>query len=132
MARKDFYNGMDVTGMGRLKYYVGDPAPLYDFAGGANGGRGNLVVTFTFRADGGIGIVSPQGRTYAIAAGRNGDLVEEVTALRDSDPWLRVSTEDHVRHGVLVVRVRRLLNPAESSMRVYRYDRLTGVLQTQP
>ncbi|MEO3796842.1 hypothetical protein ABGB14_42150 [Nonomuraea sp. B10E15] len=124
---RNFYNGMDVTGLGRLKYYVGDPAPLYDFVGEANGGRGDLVVTFTLRQDGGIDIVSPQGRTYAIAAGRGGDLVEEVTALRDGEPWLRVSTDDRVRQGVLVVRVEGLRDRADSSVRVYRYDRLTGV-----
>ncbi|MEO3868307.1 hypothetical protein ABGB18_05700 [Nonomuraea sp. B12E4] len=128
-AGRNFYNGMDVTGMDRLKYYVGDPAPLYDFVGDANGGRGNLVVTFTLREDGGIDIQPPQGPGYAIAAGRNGDLVEEVTALRDGEPWLRITTEDRVRHGVLVVRTRGLRDRAESSTRVYRYDRLTGVLQ---
>ena len=111
-AGRNFYNGMDVTGMGRLRYYVGDPAPLYDFVGDANGGRGNLVVTFTLRHD--------------------GDLVEDVIALRDGEPWLRVSTEDRVQQGVLVVRVRGLQNRAESSVRVHRYDRLTGVLQNRP
>ncbi|TDD06302.1 hypothetical protein E1292_15580 [Nonomuraea deserti] len=129
---RNFYNGMDVTGLGRLKYYVGDPAPLYDFVGDANGGRGNLVVTFTLRQDGGIDIASPQGRTYAIAAGRGDGLVEDVTALRDGEPWLRISTEDRVRQGVLVVRVEGLQDRADSSVRVYRYDRLTGVLRNNP
>jgi hypothetical protein len=128
-AGRNFYNGMDVTGMGRLKYYVGDPAPVYDFVGDANGGRGNVVVTFTLREDGGIDITSPEGRAYAIAAGRNGDLVEEVTALRDGEPWLRITTDDRVRQGVLIVRVKGLRNPADSRVRVYRYDRLTGVLR---
>ncbi|MGP4102975.1 hypothetical protein [Nonomuraea sp. KM90] len=131
-AGRNFYNGMDVTGMGRLRYYVGDPAPLYDFVGDANSGRGNLVVTFTLRQDGGIDIAAPEGRTYAIAAGPDGDLVEDVIALRDGEPWLRVSTEDRVQQGVLVVRVRGLQDHAESSVRVHRYDRLTGVLKDKP
>ncbi|TDB97243.1 hypothetical protein E1267_40075 [Nonomuraea longispora] len=129
---RNFYNGMDVTGLGRLKYYVGDPAPVYDFVGDANDGRGDLVVTFTLRQDGGIDVTSPQGRAYAIAAGRNGDLVKEVTALRDGEPWLRVRTEDRVRQGVLVVRVEGLRDHADSRVRVHRYDRLTGVLLNRP
>lgn len=128
-AGRNFYNGMDVTGLGRLKYYVGDPAPLYDFVGDANGGRGDLVVTLTLRADGGIDFTPPQGPGYAIAAGRNGDLVEEVTVLRDGEPWLRVETDDRVRHGLLVVRVTGLRDRTESRTRVHRYDRLTGVLR---
>ncbi|MFY1672517.1 hypothetical protein ACN27G_21525 [Plantactinospora sp. WMMB334] len=129
-AGRNFYNGMDVTGLGRLKYYVGEPAPLYDFVGDANGGRGDLVLTFTLREDGGIDIQPADGPGYAIAAGRDGDLVEEVTALRDGRPWLRITARDRVRHGVLTVRVRGLQNPAESYARVHRYDRLTGVLVT--
>src|SRR5690606_38816898 len=62
---------------GRLKYYVGDPAPVYDFIGDANGGRGNLVLTFTLREDGGIDIAPPDGPSYAIAAGRGGDLLDD-------------------------------------------------------
>ncbi|MEE6260072.1 hypothetical protein [Plantactinospora sonchi] len=125
---RNFYNGMDVSGLGRLRYYVGEPAPLYDFVGDANGGRGNLVLTFTLREDGGIDIQPADGPGYAIAAGRDGGLIDEVTALRDGAPWLRITTNDRVRHGVLNVRVRGLQNPAESYTRVYRYDRLTGVL----
>ena len=116
---RNFYNGMDVTGLGRFKYYVGDPAPVYDFVGDANGGRGELVVTFTIRADGGLDIAVPDGPVYAIAAGRDGTLLDEVTVLRDGEVWNRVATEDHVRAGVLTIEGRR----------PFRYDPLTGVLR---
>lgn len=52
---------MDVTGSGRQKYYVGDPAPLYDFTGDANDGCGELIVTITIRADGGLDVDPPAG-----------------------------------------------------------------------
>jgi hypothetical protein len=120
---------MDVTGMGRLRYFVGDPAPVYDFIGGANGGRGNLVVTFTIRADGGLDIEPASGPGYAIAAGRNGSLLDEVTVLRSGQPWLRVATTDRVDLGVLTARVTGLRDPAESRTTVYRYDPVTGTLR---
>lgn len=123
-----FYNGMDVTGLGRLKYYVGDPAPIYDFIGDANNGRGNLVMTMTIREDGGLDFTTPEGRTYAIAAGRDGTLLDEVTTLRDGQPWLRVTTRDFVKLGVLLVRVDGLQNPADTHHEAVRYDPLTGVL----
>lgn len=125
---RNYYNGMDVTGLGRLQYYVGDPAPVYDFIGDANGGRGNLVLTFTLREDGGIDIAPPDGPSYAIAAGRGGDLLDEVTVLRDGAPWLAVSTTDRVHVGVLTVRIHDLRHGSESRTSVLRYDRLTGVL----
>ncbi|MGX7674622.1 hypothetical protein [Plantactinospora sp. DSM 117369] len=78
----NFYNGMDVTGLGRLKYYVGDPAPIHDFATDANGGRGDLVATTTILEDGGLDIAPPSGPVYAIAAGRDGTLIEEDGAAR--------------------------------------------------
>jgi hypothetical protein len=124
----NFYNGMDVTGMGRLKYHVDEPAPIYDFIGDANNGRGNLVVTITIRADGGLDIAPPEGQTYAIAAGRNGNLLEEVTVLRGGEPWLRVTTRDLVKMGILVVRIDGLRNRSHSRYEVLRYDALTGVL----
>jgi len=126
---RNYYNGMDVTGLGRLKYYVGDPAPVYDFVGDANGGRGGLVGTFTIRADGGLDIAPPDGPGYAIAAGRDGSLVDEVTVLRAGEPWLRVSTEDRVRVGVLTINVTGLHDRTESRCQVLRYDPLTGVLR---
>jgi hypothetical protein len=123
-----FYNGMDVTGLGRLKHYVGDPARIYDFIGDANGGRGDLVVTITIRADGGLDFETPDGRTYAIAAGRGGNLLDEVTVLRAGEPWLRVATRDLVKLGIVLVRVDGLQNRADSRYEVMRYDPLTGVL----
>jgi hypothetical protein len=125
----NYYNGMDVTGLGRLKYYVGDPAPIYDFVGGANGGRGELVVTVTIRADGGLDIAPPNGPVYAIAAGRDGTLLEEVTVLRDAQPWLRVTTRDLVKLGVLTVEVDGLRSRSDRRHQVLRYDPLTGVLR---
>jgi hypothetical protein len=122
---RNYYNGMDVTGLGRLKYYVGDPAPIYDFVGDANGGRGELVGTFTIREDGGLDITPPGGPGYAIAAGRDGTLVEEVTVLRAGKPWLRVATEDRVQVGVLTINVDGL----RGGNKVLRYDPLTGVLR---
>ncbi|NEE02266.1 hypothetical protein [Phytoactinopolyspora halotolerans] len=126
---RNYYNGMDVTGLGRLRHYVGEPAGIYDFIGDANGGRGNLVVTITIREDGGLDIEPPDGPGYAIAAGRDGTLLEEVTVLRGGDPWLRVRTTDRVRLGVLTIGVDGLHDPAEARAEVQRYDRLTGVLR---
>jgi hypothetical protein len=123
-----FYNGMDVTGLGRLKYYAGDPAPIYDFIGDANNGRGDLVVTITIRDDGGLDIDTPEGRSYAIAAGRNGNLLDEVTVLEAGRPWLRVTTRDLVKLGILIVRIDGLRNRSDSRYEVVRYDPLTGVL----
>ena len=126
---RNYYNGMDVTGHGRLKHYVGDPAPVYDFVGDANGGRGDLVVTFTIREAGGLDIGPADGPGYAIAAGRDGSLVDEVTVLRDGGPWLRVATEDQVRAGVLTINVDGLHDRAETRREVLPYDPLTGVLR---
>ncbi|MEU2432333.1 hypothetical protein ABZ611_23020 [Streptomyces sp. NPDC007861] len=125
---RNFYNGMDVTGLGRLKHYVGDPARIYDFTGDANDGRGGLVATMTIRQDGGLDIAPPEGPVYAVAAGRDGSLIEEVTVLRDGEPWLRVATDDHYRIGVTTVRVLGLQDRSESYAKVLRYDPLTGVL----
>ncbi|WP_049574850.1 hypothetical protein [Streptomyces sp. SBT349] len=125
---RNFYNGMDVTGLGRLKHYVGDPARIHDFVGDAHEGRGELVATLTIREDGGLDIAPPQGPVYAIAAGRDGSLIDEVTVLRDERPWLRVTTEDHYRVGLTTIRTTGLRHPSESSARVLRYDPLTGAL----
>lgn len=125
----NFYNGMDVTGLGRLKHYVGDPAPVYDFASDANGGRGDLVATMTIRADGGVDIAPPAGPVYAIAAGRDGTLIAEVTVLRDDRPWLRIATEDRYDIGRTTVRTTGLqADVPKRGVQVYRYDPLTGML----
>ncbi|MFI1967401.1 hypothetical protein ACH429_25325 [Streptomyces pathocidini] len=127
---RTFYNGMDVTGLGRFKHYAGDPAPIYDFLGDANGGRGNLVVTTTIRADGGLDIAPPTGPAYAIAAGRDGTLRDEVTVERAGRPWLRIATTDHVRLGLLTIRTHDLQSPSRPRTQQLRYDRLTGVQKT--
>ena len=125
----NFYNGMDVTGLGRLQYRVGDPAPIYDFVTDANGGRGDLVATLTIRADGGVDIAPPSGPVYAIAAGRDGTLIEEVTVLRDNKPWLRIETEDRYDIGKTTVRTTGLqVDVPKKNNQVFRYDRLTGML----
>lgn len=126
---RTFYNGMDVTGLGRLPHYVGEPAPVYDFIGDGNGGRGNLVVTFTIREDGGLDIAPADGPPYAIAAGRSGTLLEEVTVFRSGAPWLRVATTDRVDAGRLLITVTGLADPTESSTTVLAYDPLTGMLR---
>lgn len=126
---KNYYNGMDVTGLGRQRYYVGDPAPLYDF-GDANGGRGDLIVTITIRADGGLDVDPPAGPRYSMTAGRAGDLVDEVEVHRAGRPWLRIATHDHVRVGILTAAIRDLQRPSRSRQIVQRYDRLTGVLMS--
>jgi hypothetical protein len=126
---ENFYNGMDVTGLGRLRHYVGDPAAIYDFETEANGGRGDLVATLTIREDGGLDIAAPTGPAYAIAAGRDASLVEEVTVLRDHRPWLRIATQDWSEIGVTTVRTTGLRHNAEGTLRVLRYDPLTGMLR---
>jgi hypothetical protein len=126
---RTFYNGMDVTGMGRLKYYAGDPAPLYDFVGDANGGRGNLTVTLTIREDGGLDVAPPAGPAYAITPGRDGTLLDEVTVLKEDRPWLRVATKDMVKVGTTLIRVEGLRSHHDSRVDVLRYDPLTGVLR---
>ncbi len=129
---KNFYNGMDVTGLGRQKYYVGDPAPLYDFTGDANDGRGDLIATITIRADGGLDVDPPDGPRYSLTAGRPGDLLDEVEVHRDGRLWLRIATRDRVRTGVLTALIQDLQQPSRSKLIVHSYDRLTGVLLEPP
>lgn len=119
---KNFYNGMDVTGQGRLKYYVGDRSPMYDFAG-------NLVATTVIRADGGLDIIAPDETTYSITPGPEGDLRKEINVIRDGRPWLAIKTKDDVRRGIMIFTVVDLQKPSNSSTTVHRYDRLTGVLK---
>ncbi len=122
-AGKNFYNGMDVSGQGRQKYYVGDPAPMYDFAD-------HLVGTTVLREDGGLDIIAPEGRTYSITPGRDGDLTKEINVIRDGRPWLVIKTKDDARHGIMVFTVVDLQKPGNSGTTVRRYDRLTGVLKS--
>jgi hypothetical protein len=125
-----FHNSMDVTGLGRLEHHVGAPARIYDFTGDANNGRGNLVVTITIRTDGGLDIDTPEHQSYAITPGRNGNLHDEVTVLRAGEPWLRVTTRDLVKQGILGIRVDGLHRRSDSRHEVLRYDPLTGILTT--
>ncbi|MGP3961203.1 hypothetical protein ACTWPT_34910 [Nonomuraea sp. 3N208] len=125
---RNFYNGMDVTGHGRLRYRVGDPAPLYDFSGDANDGRGELVVTITIREDGGLDVDPPGGPRYSMTAGPAGDLVDEVAVRRADRPWLRIRTRDRVHAGLLTANLHDLQEPSRTQQIVHRYDRLTGVL----
>jgi hypothetical protein len=120
---KNFYNGMDVSGQGRLKYYAGDLSPMYDFAG-------NLVATTMIRADGGLDITAPDGPAYSITPGRDGTFLRELNVTRDGRPWLRIQTWDEVRTGVMVFAVVDVQRPRDSRVEVHRYDRLTGVLQS--
>jgi hypothetical protein len=120
---KNFYNGMDVSGQGRLKYYAGDPSPMYDFAG-------NLVATTMIREDGGLDITPPDGPTYSMTPGRDGTFTKEINVIRDGRPWLRVQGWDEVRTGIMVFTVIDLQRPRDSRVEVHRYDRLTGVLQS--
>lgn len=118
---KNFYNGMDVTGQGRLKFYVGDPAELFDFAG-------NLVATMTIRADGGLDLEPPDGPLYSIVPGRDGTFLQEIGVRRDGADWLRIRTLDDVRAGRMIFTVTDL-ESGESRGETFRYDRLTGVLR---
>ncbi|MGH8795385.1 MAG: hypothetical protein ACRDXX_22420 [Stackebrandtia sp.] len=120
------YDGNDGE---ETRYDVGEPAPMYDFAGDGNDGKGELVVTYTVRADGGLDVAPPDGPAYAIAPGANGDFVDEVLVLRADEPWLRVATFDEVRAGVLTVEIEGLQDSDESRFEIQRYDRLTGELE---
>ena len=108
-AGANFYNGMDVVGEGRKKFYVGDPAPIHD-------AEGQLVVTLTIRADGGLDIAVPNGATYGVLPAEGG-FTEGARVLRDGQPLTTVRATDDVRGGVLTL-------PGA----VHRYDPLTGAL----
>lgn len=118
---RTFYNGMDVTGQGRQALRVGDPAPMYDF-------DGTHVLTTTIRPDGGLDLEGPGGPGYAIVPGTRGDFVHDVVVERDGRPWLRISAEDDVRAGILVIRITGEQDPGDDRTEVHTYDRLTGVL----
>ncbi|MGI5213589.1 hypothetical protein [Plantactinospora sp. CA-290183] len=115
-----YYNGMDIQGQGRSRFYPGDPAQIHD-------PEGNLVVTLTIRSDGGLDIDPPAGPRYSIVA-PDGDFSHGVHVSRAGVPWRSVRSQDHVRIGVLVTQVRDLGSTAPDRTTVYRYDALTGVL----
>jgi hypothetical protein len=124
---RTFYNGQDRQGEGRTRYYAGDPAPILD-------AEGNLVVTTTIRTDGGLDIDPPAGPRYSITS-RTGNYADELTVLRDSVPWLLISSRDDTDSGVLWTKVRDPLpdmpryKPHPFQLRTrYKYDALTGVV----
>lgn len=124
-AGKTFYNGMDVQGEGRSRFYVGDPAPIEDAAG-------NLVVTLTIRADGGLDIDPPGGPRYSITPAQGGRFTERVHVLRDGVPWRWFNGTDDVKAGLLVMRSGSLAGAPHKELRIYRYDPLTGVFHGAP
>ncbi|MDP9792250.1 hypothetical protein J2S43_000762 [Catenuloplanes nepalensis] len=119
-AGRTFYNGMDVQGRGRGRFYVGDPAEIRDPAGA-------LIITMTIRADGGLDLRGPDGRAYSITSA-GGDFGAEVRVLRDGAGWRWVRSGDSVTGGVLVTHVGGLGTEAFHQTLVYRYDRLTGTI----
>lgn len=118
---RTFYNGMDVTGQGRTALRAGEPGPMYD-------DEDNLVLTTTIREDGGLDIDAPDGPSYAIVPGTDGDLVRDLYVERDGELWLRIETHDDVRTGVMIFRVIDEIDPANSRTTIHTYDRLTGAL----
>ncbi len=118
---RTFYNGMDVKGEGRSRYYAGDPAPIED-------AEHNLIVTLTIRADGGLDIEPPGGPKYEITA-PGGRFTDRVHVLRDGTPWRGYSAPDHVDDGFRVTHAGSL-DPARPHKRttIYDYDPLTGAI----
>lgn len=117
---KTFYNGMDIQGQGRSRFYAGDPAKIHDPSGA-------LVVTLTIRADGGLDIDPPAGPRYSITA-PDGDFSHGVDVSRDGVPWRSVVSQDHVKIGILVTQVKDHQTTRPHRTTVYQYDALTGVL----
>lgn len=120
---KTFYNGMDVQGLPpRQKYYVGDPAPIYD-------AQGTLIVTLTIRADGGLDITPPGGEPYSITPDRDGTLSSAVRLLKHGAPWRRIVSDDNVDEGLTTWTMSSLRTPTFHRVTRAYYDPLTGVLQ---
>jgi hypothetical protein len=118
---KTFYNGMDVQGEGRSRYYAGDPAPIED-------AQHNLIVTLTIRADGGLDIEPPGGPKYEITAPQQ-KFTERVHIYRDGKPWRWYSGVDYVDDGLLVTLAGSLTATPYKRTTLYDYDPLTGVIQ---
>ncbi|AVT32229.1 hypothetical protein C6361_25320 [Plantactinospora sp. BC1] len=117
---RTYYNGMDIQGQGRSRFYAGDPAQIHD-------PENNLVVTLTIRADGGLDIDPPAGPRYSVTA-PDGDFSHQVDVSRDGVPWRSVVSRDHVKIGVLVTQVKEHQSTRPHRTTVYQYDALTGVL----
>jgi hypothetical protein len=120
-AGRTFYNGMDIQGQGRSRFYPGDPAPIHDAAG-------TLIVTLTIRADGGLDIDPPAGPRYSITTAT--DFATKVTVYRDGQPWRWFSGTDDPASGLLVTSTASLRPPFAKHTTVYWYDPLTGVIQS--
>lgn len=125
-----FYNGMDIQGQGRSRFYAGDPAPIHD-------AQGTLIVTLTIRTDGGLDIDPPGGPRYSITAdGRpdqdspGGSFAREVQVYRDGQPWRWARASDDVKAGIVITEIGNLSPPAFRQTTTYRYDPLTGVIHS--
>lgn len=119
---KIFYNGMDVTGEGRYKYYAGDPAVL-------RLPDRSAVVTLTIRYDGGLDIIPPKGPSYSIVGAGPADrgLLDGVHVFKDGRLWRTVRVTDDTHAGVL--RITEQIG-IRKQVTVHPYDPLTGTLRT--
>jgi hypothetical protein len=122
-AGKTFYNGQDVQGSPpRGKYYVGDPAPTYD-------GAGNLVVTLTIRADGGLDIDPANGPRYSLTTDPALGFPTEVRILKDGRPWQWVRVTDDFKLGIMITRIGGLAPGSTFRQTTVRsYDPLTSLV----
>jgi hypothetical protein len=114
---RNFYNGMDVTGKGRSRFYAGDPAVI-------RLPDDRPVVTLTIRYDGGLDIQPPGGPVYSIVGDEQG-LTEGVTILKDGNPWSWISVTDDTDDGYL-----KIWEPirGRTCLTTRSYDPLTGTL----
>jgi len=119
---RTYYNGMDVQGEGRSRFYAGDPAPIED-------AQGNLVVTLTIREEGGLDIQAPGGPRYEITS-PGGRFPDKVHVHKDGQPWRWFGGTDDVRSGLMTTRSGGLATPGFKRSTVYWYDELTGELES--
>jgi hypothetical protein len=110
---RNFYNGMDVTGKGRSRFYAGDPAVI-------RRPDDSPVVTLTIRYDGGLDIEPPGGPVYSIVGD---DLTERVGILKDGMLWTWISVYDDTDSGRLEI------HEPGGRVSTYGYDPLTGLPQ---
>jgi hypothetical protein len=109
-----------VTGQGRTRYRVDNPAPVFD-------GSGGLVLTTTIRAHGGLDIDTPEGLRYTVYS-PDGDYTGPVQILKAGKLWRYAASDDDVKAGILRTDVRGAgRDPVRESVE-YRYDALTGVV----
>jgi hypothetical protein len=117
---RNFYNGMDVSGQGRSRYYVGDPAVI-------RLADGTPLVTLTIREDGGLDVEPEGGPRYSMVGDYRG-LVDDVWIEKDGRRWMRVTAVDDTEAGRLDVDVVRLRGSTRDERHSWRYDPLTGTL----